>query len=131
MKDLKDIQIFVATEEHLKYVDQVNDAIDIASKERGTGIARRTYEYIADKMLQGKAIIALENGETFAGFCYVETWGAKSFVANSGLIVVKDYRGIGLATEIKRKAFSLSRQLYPSAQNFWFDNRLGCYEDQP
>lgn len=118
MKELKDIQILVATEEHLKYVDAVNDAIDIASKERGTGIARRTYEYIADKMLAGKAIIALENNEIFAGFCYVETWGAKSFVANSGLIVVKDYRGIGLATEIKRKAFTLSRQLFPSAKIF-------------
>ena len=89
MKELKNIQVLVATKEHLKYVDQVNDAIDLASKERGTGIARRTYEYIADKMLAGKAIIALENVETFAGFCYIETWGAKSFVANSGLIVVK------------------------------------------
>jgi len=118
MKDLKDIKVLVATEEHLKYVDQVNDAIDQASKERGTGIARRTYEYIATKMQEGKAIIALENGETFAGFCYVESWGAKSFVANSGLIVVKEYRGIGLATEIKRKAFMLSRQVYPNAKIF-------------
>ena len=118
MKELKDIQVLVATTEHLKYVDEVNDAIDQASKERGTGIARRTYEYIANKMQEGKAIIALENGETFAGFCYVESWGAKSFVANSGLIVVKDYRGIGLATEIKRKAFMLSRQVYPNAKIF-------------
>jgi len=31
---------------------------------------------------------------------------------------VKDYRGIGLATEIKRKAFTLSRQLFPSAKIF-------------
>jgi hypothetical protein len=118
MKDLKDIQIFVATEEHLKFVDAVNDAIDIASKERGTGIARRTYDYIASKMLDGKAIIALENNETFAGFCYVETWGDKSFVANSGLIVVKEYRSIGLATEIKRKAFALSRSKFPEAKIF-------------
>jgi len=118
MKDLKNIQILVATEEHLKYVDEVNDAIDHASKERGTGIARRTYEYIADKMLAGKAIIALDGGITFAGFCYVETWGDKSFVANSGLIVVKEYRSIGLATEIKRKAFALSRKKYPEAKIF-------------
>jgi hypothetical protein len=118
MKDLKNIQVLVATVEHLKYVDQVNDAIDVASKERGTGIARRTYEYISNKMQEGKAIIALENGEIFAGFCYVETWGAKSFVANSGLIVVKEYRGIGLATEIKRKAFALSRKTYPNAKIF-------------
>jgi hypothetical protein len=118
MKDSKNIQVLVATVEHLKYVDQVNDAIDVASKERGTGISRRTYEYIASKMQEGKAIIALENGETFAGFCYVESWGAKSFVANSGLIVVKEFRGIGLATEIKRKAFMLSRQVYPNAKIF-------------
>lgn len=118
MKELKNIQVLVASEEHLKYVDEVNDAIDIASKERGTGIARRTYDYIATKMKDGKAIIALENGETFAGFCYVETWGEKSFVANSGLIVAKDFRGIGLATEIKRKAFMLSRKRYPNAKIF-------------
>jgi hypothetical protein len=118
MKELKNIKVLVATQDHLIYVDQVNDAIDVASKERGTGIARRTYDYIANKMLEGKAIIALENGETFAGFCYVESWGAKSFVANSGLIVVKEYRGIGLATEIKRKAFALSRQVYPNAKIF-------------
>ncbi|MFA5330302.1 MAG: GNAT family N-acetyltransferase [Prolixibacteraceae bacterium] len=118
MKELKNIQVLVATEEHIKYVDEVNDAIELASKERGTGIARRTYEYIAKKMMEGKAIIALENGVTFAGFCYVETWGEKSFVANSGLIVAKDYRGIGLATEIKRKAFMLSRKKYPDAKIF-------------
>lgn len=118
MKELKNIQVLIATEEHLKYVDEVNDTIEMASKERGTGIARRTHEYIAKKMNEGKAIIALENGETFAGFCYIETWGEKKFVANSGLIVAKPYRGIGLATEIKRKAFALSRQKFPDAKIF-------------
>lgn len=118
MKELKNIQVLVAGEEHLKYVDQVNDAIEQASKERGTGIARRTYEYIAKKMTEGKAIIALENGVSFAGFCYIENWGEKRFVANSGLIVAKEYRGIGLATEIKRKAFMQSRKAYPDAKIF-------------
>lgn len=118
MKDLKNIQVLVATDDHLSFVEQVNDAIESASKERGTGIARRTNDYIATKMKEGKAIIALENGDTFAGFCYVETWGEKSFVANSGLIVAKDFRGIGLATAIKRKAFMLSRTKYPAAKIF-------------
>ncbi len=118
MKELKNIQILVAGEEHLKYVDEVNDAIELASKERGTGIARRTYEYIAKKMVEGKAIIALEDGKNFAGFCYIENWGEKRFVANSGLIVVKEFRGIGLATEIKRKAFMQSRKAYPEAKIF-------------
>ncbi|WP_372947433.1 GNAT family N-acetyltransferase [Mariniphaga sp.] len=117
MKELKNIKVLVAGKEHLKYVDEINDAIDVASKQRGTGIARRTYEYLASKIEEGKAIIALD-GEAFAGFCYIETWGNKGFVANSGLIVVPEYRGYGLAKEIKRKAFQLSRQQYPDAKIF-------------
>ena len=116
-KNLKDIQIVEATMMHLKYVDKVNDAIDHASKERGTGIARRTYDYIANKIIEGKAVIALD-GDEFAGFCYMESWGHHRFVANSGLIVVPDYRGIGLATEIKRKIFNLSRAKLPESKIF-------------
>jgi hypothetical protein len=117
MKELKNIKILVATEEHVKYVDDINDAIDIASKQRGTGIARRTFEYLSDKITEGKAIIALD-GDKFAGFCYIEAWQEKGFVANSGLIVVDEYRGFGLAKEIKRKAFNLSRQKYPNSKIF-------------
>lgn len=117
MKELKNIKIEVASEAHVKYVDDINDAIDIASKQRGTGIARRTYEYLSGKMMERKAIIALE-GDIFAGFCYIEAWQEKGFVANSGLIVVDEYRGIGLAKEIKRKAFNLSRERYPNSKIF-------------
>jgi len=83
----KKIKVLVAGSEHVKYIDEINDAIDIASKQRGTGIARRSYEYLAAKINEGKAIIALD-GDTFVGFCYIETFGNKNFVANSGLIVV-------------------------------------------
>ncbi|HPR30464.1 MAG TPA: GNAT family N-acetyltransferase, partial [Prolixibacteraceae bacterium] len=88
-----------------------------ASEERGTGIARRTYEYIATKMQQGKAVIALD-GDRFAGFCYIESWGHNRFVANSGLIVAPAYRGKGLAKRIKKKAFELSRTKFPDAKLF-------------
>ena len=118
MKELKNIDVLVASESHIKYIEDINDAIDEASKQRGTGIARRSFEYLSEKMKQGKAIIALENGETFAGFCYIETWQEKGFVANSGLIVSEEYRGIGLAKAIKRKAFQLSRQKYPKSKIF-------------
>ena len=117
MKELKNIKIEVANEGHIKFVDDINDAIDAASKQRGTGIARRTFEYLSGKMKEGKAIIALD-GDKFAGFCYIEAWQEKGFVANSGLIVVDEYRGIGLAKEIKRKAFNLSRQRYPNSKIF-------------
>ncbi|HOI47909.1 MAG TPA: GNAT family N-acetyltransferase [Prolixibacteraceae bacterium] len=117
MKELKNITIEVASESHLKYVDTINDTIDIAAKQRGTGIARRTYEYLATKMQEGKAIIALD-GDQFAGFCYIESWGHNKYVANSGLIVKSEYRGIGLAKAIKKKSFELSRTKFPDAKIF-------------
>ena len=107
MKELKNIKVLNARKEHLRYVDEINDAIDVAAKQRGTGIARRTHEYLAAKVEEGKAIIALD-GDIFAGFCYIETWSDRNFVANSGLIVVPEYRGYGLAKLIKQKAFQLS-----------------------
>ena len=115
-KEIKpDLKVLVAGEEHLRYVDEINDTIERASKERGTGIARRTHDYIASKISEGKAIIALD-GEQFAGFCYIETWNDYKYVANSGLIVHWDYRGQGLARKIKHKAFQLSRKKYPEAE---------------
>lgn len=117
MKELNNITIEVAGEKHLPYVDIINDTIDAAAKQRGTGIARRTWEYLAAKMQEGKAIIALEN-DRFAGFCYIESWGHHQYVANSGLIVSPEYRGIGLAKEIKKKAFELSRTRFPEAKIF-------------
>ena len=117
MKELKNIKIEVARSEHIKYIDDINDAIEIASKERGTGIARRTFEYLSGKMNEGKAIVAMDE-DKFAGFCYIEVWQEKGFVANSGLIVRDEYRGIGLAKAIKRKAFQLSREKYPNSKIF-------------
>ena len=117
MKTLSNITVEVASEKHLPYVEIINDTIDAAAKQRGTGIARRTIEYLSGKMLEGKAIIALDEG-TFAGFCYIESWETAKYVANSGLIVSPGYRGIGLAKEIKKKAFELSCKKFPEAKIF-------------
>ena len=111
------IEVIVANASHEKYVDEILETISAAAKVRGTGIAKRTHEYVAQKMKEGKAIIALA-GEEFAGFCYIESWGNKQYVANSGLIVREKFRGHGLARRIKQKAFKLSRQMWPNAKLF-------------
>lgn len=113
----KQIDVMVADASHEIYVDTILDTITAAAKVRGTGIAKRTHEYLAQKMREGKAIIALE-GDDFAGFCYIESWGNKQYVANSGLIVVEKYRGQGLAKRIKQAAFTLSRLRWPNAKLF-------------
>lgn len=111
------IKIIVANPSHLNYTKNIADIIDEASKEKNTGLARRTHDYIASKILEGKAIIAID-GTTLVGFCYIESWGHDRFVANSGLVVKTEYRGLGLAKEIKKKALELSRQNFPEAKIF-------------
>ena len=111
------ISVVVADASHEKYVDTILQTITDAAKVRGSGIASRTHEYLATKMKERKAIIALY-GEEFAGFCYIESWENKQYVANSGLIVVPKFRGHHLATRIKRLAFSLSRVRWPKAKIF-------------
>ena len=46
------------------------------------------------------------------------------YVANSGLIVHPDFRNKGLAKKIKKKAFELSRKLYPRAKLFGLTTNL-------
>lgn len=113
------IEVMVADASHEKYVDEILETISAAAKVRGTGIAKRTHEYVAQKMREGKAVIALAGEEKeFAGFCYIESWGNKQYVANSGLIVVDKFRRRGLAKRIKKTAFDLSRKMWPNAKLF-------------
>ncbi len=112
-----EITIEIASDKHIQYVQTILDTIEAAAKVRGTGIAKRSPEYVELKMKEGKSIIALA-GDEFAGFCYIETWGNKQFVANSGLIVVDKFRGHGLAKRIKQMAFALCRHRFPDAKVF-------------
>jgi GNAT superfamily N-acetyltransferase len=112
-----DIEVMVADESHEKYVDTILETIEASAKVRGTGIAKRSHEYVAQKMLEGKAIIALD-GEELAGFTYIESWGNKQYVATSGLIVVDKYRNQGLARRIKHASFQLARLRWPKAKIF-------------
>ena len=115
MKD--NIEVVVADESHEKYVDTILETISEAAKVRGTGIAKRTHEYLTKKMREAKAVIALD-GDKFAGFSYIETWQDKKYVTTSGLIVHPDYRGRGLAKRIKDMTFTLARIRWPHAKIF-------------
>ncbi|GAB4403137.1 MAG: GNAT family N-acetyltransferase [Bacteroidia bacterium] len=117
------INVQVASEEHAHYAEAICLMMAEAAKARGTGIAKRDPAYVRQKMVEGKAVIALE-GEKLAGFCYIETWSHGKYVANSGLIVAPDYRQVGLARSIKQKAFELSRKKYPEAKLFGITTSL-------
>lgn len=114
---MEDIKVLVADASHEVYVDTILKTIEEAAKVRGTGIAKRTHEYVATKMKEAKAVIALQDNK-FAGFSYIETWGNKQYVTTSGLIVHPDFRGLGLAKRIKDMTFSLARTRWPHAKIF-------------
>nr|WP_293836420.1 GNAT family N-acetyltransferase [uncultured Arsenicibacter sp.] len=106
----------VANENHLQMAETICNEMEQSAKARGTGIAKRSPVYLMEKMLEGKAVIATTVAGEWVGFCYVETWEHGKFVANSGLIVHPDHRKSGLATNIKQKAFELSRSKFPNAK---------------
>lgn len=111
------MKIHIANSSYVGYAQEICDLIYESAQARGTGIARRSAEYVAEKMNSKHAVIALD-GDRLVGFSYIETFSHKRFVANSGLVVHPDYRGLGLAKKIKHKIFDLSRKLYPSAKIF-------------
>jgi len=116
--EISDFVIIPATDQHVGYAQQICDEMAESAKARGTGIARRSPEYVANKMQEGKAVIALRRDGTWAGFCYIETWSHGDFVANSGLVVNPEFRKGGLAKAIKSRIFELSREKYPKAKIF-------------
>lgn len=111
------MKVVIADKSHTKYAEVICKTIAESAQVRGTGIAKRTPEYIAAKMENGNAVIALD-GDRFSGFCYIEKWGHGKFVANSGLIVHPDYRNAGLAKKIKLKIFEHSKNKFPEAKIF-------------
>ena len=116
--NIGNFKILVADESHLGYAETICLEMEQSANARGTGIARRTPEYIHKKMREGKAVIAFSPEGEWAGFCYIETWSNETQVVNSGLIVTPQFRKYGLAKRIKTKIFELSRTKYPKAKVF-------------
>ena len=112
------MKLEVSSEKHLVYVEEIRNEMEDSAKKRGTGIAKRSSEYLSKKISEGNSIIAIDENGTWAGFCYIETWTNGEYVANSGLIVSPQFRNVGLATKIKERIFELSREKYPNAKIF-------------
>lgn len=118
-----EVDVLVAGPEHAPFAEEICAQMEAAAKIRGTGIAKRAPEYVIKKMKEGQAVIALSRGQ-LAGFCYIESWDTKKYVANSGLIVCPDFRRLGLARRLKTRAFELSRELFPDAKIFGITTSL-------
>jgi len=114
----KQIIVRIANSGDIHFASIITEEMEASAKERGTGIAKRSPDYIAAKMEEGKAVIAHTEDGTWVGFCYIETWSHGEYVANSGLIVAVQFRKSGVAKSIKKKVFELSREKYPASKIF-------------
>ena len=74
------IKVMFASEEHTKYAETIVNLIYESALQRGTGIARRSPEYIAKKISGGKAVVALCD-DKLIGFSYIESWEHGDYVA--------------------------------------------------
>lgn len=108
----------MASSDDKHYSVTITNEMESSAKARGTGIAKRSPAYLEQKMDEGKAVIAVTTEGQWVGFCYIEVWGHNQFVANSGLVVSPAFRKSGVAKQIKRRVFDLSREKYPAAKIF-------------
>jgi len=109
--------VIIAGVEHLCYAQSVSTLLEASAKARRTGRGWRDPGFIASKMLEGNAIIALHN-DRLVGFCYLQTYEQASYVAHSGLVVDPAYRKQKLARRIKALALQLSNAQYSKAKLF-------------
>ncbi len=118
MEQNQNLIVRIANSGDADFAETIIKEMEASAQARGTGIAKRSIAYIIEKMIEGKAVIALTTDNIWVGFCYIEEWSHGEFVANSGLIVSPAFRKTGIAKQIKKKIFELSRQKYPNAKIF-------------
>ena len=112
------IFVRVATLNDIKYADEICRETEASAIARGTGIAKRSVESVAQKMRDGKAVVALTGSGQWVGFAYLHSWENGKYISNSGLIVSPEFRNSGVARAIKERIFNMSRRMYPGAKIF-------------
>src|ERR1700754_4868880 len=111
-----DIIVRIAGPDDACYANAITWETEAFAIKRGTGISKRSPEYVVAKMNQGNAVIAVTKAGRWVGFSYIQEWGNGEFVSNSGLIVDPGFRAHGVATKIKETIFQLARLKYPRAK---------------
>ncbi|RYF69334.1 MAG: hypothetical protein EOO39_17765 [Cytophagaceae bacterium] len=101
----------IARESDQRYASEISEETERSAVARGSGISKRSPATIIEKMLAGRAVIAVSKDGKWAGFSYIDSWAKGEFVSNSGLIVAPEFRKAGVAKAIKQKIFRLKRTM--------------------
>src|SRR5438309_8921436 len=118
------IIVRISNTSDLQFVNNIVEEIEISSRIPGVNILKRSPELIAQKLMNGEAVIAYTQNKEWVGFSYVQEWDNGKYTANCGLVVNPDFRKMGVAGKIKKKILDLSIVLYPGASVFGLTSSL-------
>ncbi|NRA64789.1 MAG: GNAT family N-acetyltransferase [Pseudobacteriovorax sp.] len=109
----------ISGHDEAEFAKEICEEMAVSAQKRGTGIARRSVDYIYKKLESGQAFVAIDrHALQIAGFCYIEIWNDGAYIANSGLLIFPNHRGKGLASRLKAFAFQKSTETFPDAKLF-------------
>ena len=113
-----DRSIFIGDESHIRLAPQVVELIKKAHDEPGAALSLRSQSEIEQKIRDGKAVIATTELGIVIGFLYISPWQSGKFVSTSALVVSPEFRGRGIATQLKIESLNLIKRSYPDATPF-------------
>jgi hypothetical protein len=112
------IVVRLATEHDQRFVQNIITEIEIASQIKGTGICKREPAFISQKITEGNAVMAVTPSGAWAGFCYIQPHDNGQFVSSCALVISRNFRNRGIASQIKAQVLALAKNKYPAARIF-------------
>ena len=84
------------------FAKEITNEMEASAVARGTGISKRSPELICEKILAGKAVIALTSDDKWVGFQYIDAWeeGAPAGMLEGGRTVYDGRMDEGLILEL-------------------------------
>lgn len=107
------VEVRIGRAEDRDYAAAAARMIRRASREND--IAEREESLLLSKIERGRSVLAL-SGDRLVGFGFFSVWEGGAFVSHSGLVVHEDFRGHGLARQLKECLFTATRAQYPHAK---------------
>jgi len=108
----EEIVVRTALESDVGYADVASELIAQAAVDYD--VAQRSPELLREKILHGRAVLALA-GDELVGFGFWSPWQGGRFVSHSGLVVRPDKRGLMLGKRPKSELLASSRRHFPQA----------------
>lgn len=116
---IEDFNVLVATEEHTPFAQAICDEMAESAKARGTGIAKRTPEYVANQDACRQGGDCLSQRRNLGRFQLHRVLGTgRLMFANSGLIINPKFRKPGFGQSHQDRDFSCRSRCSKAAKLF-------------